>query len=96
MEKMIKVERGTVIFKGPLEDLCAEMTMVLNRFKKTLVDCKGEERAEKLFASVIEDAQKSPEELKKEIERLLRDELGEFGELLAAILGKVGKDNGSK
>lgn len=93
---MIRCENGTVFFKGPLEDLCAEMTMVLNRFKKTLVDCKGEERAEKLFASVIEDAQKSPEELKKEIKRMLREEFGEFGELLADIFGKAGADNGSK
>lgn len=93
---MIKVEKSKVCFEGALETLCAEMVQALRGFKRMLVANVGQDSAEKLFSEIVKDSQKTPEELMAEIEELLREKFGEFGGLLVQILGKAGKEDGTK
>lgn len=82
---MIISDNGMVRLKGSQQEILADLTATVHCAHEALAEKLGEENAKKFITMAVEDAYKSPEELKAEINELLKEKEQNFHEVMKDI-----------
>lgn len=82
---MIKVNTAIVEIKGREPMVCSEMVCLIKSFKEMLEEKHGNKIGEEIFNMILEDAQKSEQQIKEEAEKLLADLFKDIADVLMEI-----------